>query len=496
MNVKNINIMDSERAKLETEFVIRMLKEKYNQFESAEEKEKREELLLKLNEIIQNWIQAIAEKKNISEEERRKSKGKVYTFGSYRLGVHGPSSDMDALCVAPKFVDRDLHFHKEFYEILKKRKDVKDILVIKDALVPHIKLKFMGISIDLLFARIDIPEGMKDDSLKYLAEEKLLLQCDTPTIISINGCKVNDKILELIPNAESFRITLRVIKLWAKQNGINSYVFGFLNGVSMAIMVANICIQNPKEFPSQLVKKFFNTYANWDWSKPVTICEINNDYSNKVETAWSPKSQHPFPVITPCIHSNCLHKVNDDTKSIILKFMVQADEILSKASESFDAWDLLFTPFDILHSYKQFLRVDIVTNNEKDFLNWRGFVESKLSFLLVGFAKSGILLHPFPKEYVMPIKEYRFGVTYFFGMKLKKDASLTIKNNTFDMRNVVEAFCNILIPKRFEFVAKNELKNLTPDTYNVRLLSLMRAEVMKEIGIDDEEPLSKKKKVE
>ena len=36
--------------------------------------------------------------------------GKIFEFGSYRLDVHSPGTDIDALCVAPKDIDRDLHF--------------------------------------------------------------------------------------------------------------------------------------------------------------------------------------------------------------------------------------------------------------------------------------------------------------------------------------------------------------------------------------------------
>jgi len=119
----------------------------------------------------------------------------------------------------------------------------------------------------------------------------------------------------------------------------------------MAIMVAYVCKENPRDYPSQLIKKFFNIFSNWEWPKPVTICEINMDYSKHLDIAWSPKSTHPFPVITPCIHTNCLFKVNEDTKFIILKFMKSADNLLSHSDEDISVWDMLFTQFEPLDAY-------------------------------------------------------------------------------------------------------------------------------------------------
>ena len=54
--------------------------------------------------------------------------GKVYTFGSYRLGVHTKGADIDTLCVAPRHVDRS-DFFNSFFELLREQADVKELRV-------------------------------------------------------------------------------------------------------------------------------------------------------------------------------------------------------------------------------------------------------------------------------------------------------------------------------------------------------------------------------
>lgn len=66
---------------------------------------------------------------------------------------------------------------------------------------------------DLLFGRLALP--VIPDQLDLLDINKLK-NLDQKCVRSLNGCRVTDAILGLVPNQDSFRLALRAIKLWAK----------------------------------------------------------------------------------------------------------------------------------------------------------------------------------------------------------------------------------------------------------------------------------------
>lgn len=71
-----------------TETLIQSLKD-LGQYESREEAQKREVVLGKINSICKEFVKDVSLKKNLPESIANEAGGRIFTFGSYRLGVHG-----------------------------------------------------------------------------------------------------------------------------------------------------------------------------------------------------------------------------------------------------------------------------------------------------------------------------------------------------------------------------------------------------------------------
>ena len=236
-----------------------------------------------------------------------------YTFS----GVHNKGADIDALCVAPRHVHREDYF-SSFYEQLKKDPQVTELRAVPEAFVPVIKMSYDGIEIDMTFARLALKEVSHNQSL---SDPQLLRNLDQKCVRSLNGCRVTDEILRQVPQKDTFRLTLRAIKLWAKRHGIYSNVLGFLGGVSWAMLVARVCQLYPNADPSTLVQKFFLVFLKWQWPNPVLLKKPED--AGLGFPVWDPRQNvsdryHLMPIITPAYpQQNSTFNVSKSTLEVM-----------------------------------------------------------------------------------------------------------------------------------------------------------------------------------
>ncbi|KAF3785389.1 Nuclear poly(A) polymerase 1 [Nymphaea thermarum] len=328
-------------------------------YESQEESVAREEVLGRLDQIVKIWIKKVSRAKGFNEQLVQEANARIFTFGSYRLGVHGPGADIDTLCVGPRHATREEDFFVELHGMLAEMPEVTELHPVPDAHVPVLKFKFSGVSIDLLYAKLSlwvIPEDLD------ISQDSILQNADEQTVRSLNGCRVTDQILRLVPNIQ---------------------VSGFLGGINWALLVARICQLYPNAVPSMLVSRFFRVYTQWRWPNPVMLCAIEEGPLGL--PVWDPRKNprdrlHHMPIITPaypCMNSS--YNVSLSTLRVMTEEFQRGKEICEEMEADHEAnWNSLCEPYPFFEAYKNYLQIEITSENDDDLRKWKGWVESRL----------------------------------------------------------------------------------------------------------------------
>eukprot|EP00698_Gefionella_okellyi_P014579 TRINITY_DN4043_c0_g1_i1.p1 TRINITY_DN4043_c0_g1~~TRINITY_DN4043_c0_g1_i1.p1 ORF type:complete len:624 (+),score=119.96 TRINITY_DN4043_c0_g1_i1:276-2147(+) len=369
--------------------------------------------------LVKEWVRQVSLEQGMSDTLAAEAGAKIYTFGSYRLGVHGAGTDIDTLVVCPRHIEIK-HFFGKLLEMLRATPEVTELQDVSEAFVPIITMTFDSVEIDLLFARLPltmIPENLNLD------DDNILRNLDEKSVLSINGSRVVNQILQLVPNLDSFRMTLRCIKLWSKVKGVYGNVYGYLGGVAWAIVVARICQLYPNAAPSVLVSRFFRVMSLWKWPAPVILKAIDdNSLGHRV---WDPKrfprdGLHLMPVITPaypCMNST--HNVSKSTLRVMKEALNEGASIMTEVEARKVPWLKLFEKPAFFTRYRNFIQVEVFASTEEAFGKWSKFLESKLRGLISRLEQTPNIedAHLYPKGFSCPgIAHEQFSTFFFFGL--------------------------------------------------------------------------------
>lgn len=363
-------------------------------------------MLSRLENVLKRMVVMVGKKMGLPPSILNEAGGKVFTFGSFELGVYGPRSDVDTLMVAPKHVTRE-DFFKYMPDLLKaefKSEDITEMTPVPGISVPIIKLELCGVSVDLIFCSLQLQTVPKNQELSDL---NLLRGLDATDLRCVNGTRVTRRILELVPQTKVFRMALRAIKLWAKQRALYGNIVGFPGGVAYAMMVARVCQLYPRASPSNIILKFFFLMRKWNWPSPVLLQHHEEGTLNLRE--WDPSHggdrQHLMPVITPAYpRMNACHTIGPSTRKVLMQEMERGEEIVKAIYDQGQPWRNLFQRHNFFtDAYRHYISVITASKTKEAQQAWSGLVESKVKWLINGIersdAKSVDLVQPFNKGF-------------------------------------------------------------------------------------------------
>jgi len=332
-------------------------------------------------------VRRVGRAKKFSQSTIDSLGGKIFTYGSFTLGVHGPESDIDTLIVAPKSITQADFFAiwPPTFKEMSEAELITEFNPVPDAFVPIIKFEYNGVPIDLIFASLPsqstIPKDMELDDLN------MLRGLDQQAMRSVNGTRVARELLELVPQPKSFRHALRAIKMWAKQRAIYGFVYGFPGGIAWVIMVARICQLYPFACGATIIAKFFNLMYKWNWPRPIMLKEVESSGPLNLPT-WNPAHNHTdrshlMPIITPAYPSMCAtHSVTQSTLKIMLGEFQRADEIIGAIQAGKKSWADLFQRHTFFtQDYKYYLSVVATATTKDAHDSFHGLVGSKVRSL-------------------------------------------------------------------------------------------------------------------
>ncbi|CAM9894655.1 unnamed protein product, partial [Scytosiphon promiscuus] len=396
-------------------------------YENDEGSRRRTGVLRMLLGLVKDWSLKLAAEEGLSRDDV--SPATLKTFGSYHLGVHTPDADIDVLCLAPRHCSRDAFF-TSFCEMLANHPEIDELFPVPEAYTPVIKFKAQGVSIDMLFCSLHYPALPRSCNVHV---EEHLRHLDDAGVRSLNGVRVAELILSMVPNHGAFRTTLRAVKEWARRRGVYSNVLGCLGGVNWAILVAFVVQRYPKAPPSVLLSKFFLMYHRWKWPNHVSLNELQNLQEKNftegfpMHSVWNPVTNprdkaHLMPIITPAYPAmNSSYNVGEPQMRLIRQEIARGWRLTRGISAGVASWANLFERSDFFWRFELYVQVDIAARNAADHRLWFGWIESRIRSLLVCLDQiDSVEAYPFvtplPNPALTDVRTGAVGNSFFIGL--------------------------------------------------------------------------------
>jgi len=370
------------------------------------------------------------------------------------------SSDIDVVLIAPLHITRE-DFFEIFGTVLSRDTRVSRFHPAPFARVPLITIVMDGVEVDVLFSSMSFYQSGR------------VKEMDSKSEVSLGGVFVSyqiHKILDEHPSSrKSFQALVRFVKQWAKERRVYGQTWCFPGGISWAVLCLKIHEMYPRSTLNVLIRRFFQTYANWDWSESVAIRD---------ETCSIPS---PMMVLPPGYKTrNSTDAVSMTTLRILVKEFSNAARFAEMASSK-QTWELLFKTKDkeFFSKHSHFLEIVVLAEEYK-------VVESKLRAFFKHLEQSLLVkISPFAKWFDHPSKEEKRS---YIALSLRSGNNVTwreiekscqeeISNSLsrLEVDNVVQCKIRVVTRSRLPyFVCSSPCRAQCADLYSTKEIHLHR----------------------
>jgi hypothetical protein len=333
----------------------------------------------------------------------------LHLVGSARLGVQSPQSDLDVLCLIPAYMSGEafLESVRQCLEGLCDRAQV-----VSSVKIPLLRMRFEGVSVDLLYARRPSELG----TLEPLTEAARPF-FEPVSWKALVGCLEADTLTDIVRQyvpLESFRELLRAVRAWAKARQIHGNAWGFLGNFSWALLAAWSCTRYPQAGADTgleaLLAHFFQVLNQHDWSQPVALTQAGRQYQ-MLHYDW-------LPVITsiePC--QNSARNVTRSTAQILRRELERGVAISEQVLAGLIGWEALFELADEKAQSDWFFVLRASSENNDRLSACCGWLEGHAIRLVIALEQRlDVCIRPWPG-----IRRGQNAICVVLGLKLCQD---------------------------------------------------------------------------
>ncbi|WP_327273501.1 RNA repair domain-containing protein [Streptomyces sp. NBC_01224] len=235
--------------------------------------------------------------------------GRVHPVGSRRMGCALPGADVDLVAALPG--DGDLPGTRE--RLTAALPEAVDLREVTGARVPGLRFCLDGFRVDLVIVATgdlspDVAVARRSE-LGEAAATALSAVSDADAVLAAAD-----------PHRAAFTRLAREVKAWARARGLDSAPCGGLPGLAWSVLAARTAHEAGDLPPLPLLRHFFETWAAWDWNRPVGSGEAG---------------ELPLTVLTPTAPvRSCTSQVSPTGRDLIAGELFRAWEILESAAVS------------------------------------------------------------------------------------------------------------------------------------------------------------------